>query len=51
MDFAYQGRNPPTKVAAMATASNVAITANQDPWVADFDTSDHLTTNLNNLSV
>ena len=30
---------------AMATASNVAITSNQDPWLAN-----SLTTNLNNLS-
>ena len=51
MDFSYQGKNPPTKLAAMASASNVAITNNQDPWLADLGTTDHLTTNLNNLSL
>ena len=49
MNFAYQGKNPPAKLAAMASATNVAITNNQDPWLADSSTSDHLTANLNNL--
>ena len=35
----------------MASASNAAITSNQDPWLADSGTSDHLTANLNNLSI
>jgi hypothetical protein len=26
MDFAYQGKNPPTKLAVMASASNLNIT-------------------------
>ncbi|XP_075655127.1 uncharacterized protein LOC142625334 [Castanea sativa] len=51
MDFAYQGKNPPTKLVAMAQASNAALTNNQDPWLADSGTSDHLTANLGNLSV
>ena len=51
MNFAYQGKNLPTKLAAMASASNAAITKNQDLWLADSGTSDHLTYNLNNLSV
>ena len=51
MDFAYQGKNPPTKLAAMASASNAAITNNQDPWLANSGTLDHLTANLNNLSI
>ena len=50
MDFDYQGKNPPTKLAAMASASNAVITSNQDPWLADSGTFDHLTTNLNSLS-
>ena len=45
MDFAYQGKNPQTKLAAMALASNVALTNCQDPWLADLGTSDHLTAN------
>ena len=51
MNFAYQGKHPPTKLAAMAFASNAAITSNQDPWLADSGTSNHLTANLNNLSI
>lgn len=51
MDFAYQGKNPPTKLAAMASASNAALTNCQDPWLADSGFLDHLTANLNNLSV
>ena len=51
MDFAYQGKNPPTKLATMTSASNAAITNNQDPWLANSGTTDHLTANLNNLSL
>ena len=51
MDFAYQGKNPPAKLVAMASASNTDITNNQDPWLVDSGTSDHLTTNLNNLTI
>ena len=36
MDFAYQGKNPPTKLSAMALASKAALTNSQDPWLADF---------------
>ena len=50
MDFVYQGKNPPTKLGAMASASNAVITSNQDPWLADSSTFDHLTANLNSLS-
>ena len=51
MDFSYQGKNPPTKLATMANASNAAITNNQDPWLAYLGTSDHLIANLNNLAI
>jgi len=51
MNFAYQGKNPPTKFAAMAQASNATLTNNQDPWLADSGTSNHLTANLGNLSI
>nr|XP_023885173.1 uncharacterized protein LOC111997327 [Quercus suber] len=50
MDFAYQDKNPPTKLVAMASVSNAAITGNQDPWLADSGTCDHLIANLNNLT-
>ena len=51
MDFAYRGKSPPLKLAAMANASNATIANNQDPWLANSSTSDHLTANFNNLSV
>ena len=51
MDFVYQGKNPPTKLAAMAQASNATLTNNQDPWLANSGTLDHLTANLGNLSI
>ena len=51
MDFSYQGKNPPTKLVAMAQASNVALTNNQDPWLADSGTSNYLSANFGNLSV
>jgi len=51
MDFAYHDKNPLAKLVAMASASNAAITNNQDPWLVDSGTSDHLTTNLNNLTI
>ena len=51
MDFAYQGKNLPTKLAAMASASTADLTNCQDPWLANSRTSNHLTANLNNLFV
>ena len=51
MDFAYQGKNPPTKLAAMASVSNVPLINNQDPCLVDLSTSNHLTANLSNLSI
>ena len=50
MNFAYQGKNPPAKLAAMASATNDVIANNQDPWLANSGTSDHLTANLSNLA-
>ena len=49
IDYAYQGKHPPTKLAAMATASNAAITQEQ-PWLADSAATDHVTANFNNLA-
>jgi hypothetical protein len=51
MDFAYQGKHPPTKLAAMANASILTITqGNKDTWFIDSGASDHITANLNNLN-
>jgi len=49
MDYAYQGKHPPTKLVAMATASNACFTQDQ-PWLADNAATDHVTSNLNHLS-
>ena len=49
MDHAYQGKHPPTKLAAMATASNATI-AQEQPWLADSAATDHVTSKLNALS-
>ena len=49
MDYAYQGKHPPTKLAAMATASNATI-AQEQPWLADSVATDHVTSSLNALS-
>ena len=51
MYFAYQGKNPPTKLAAIASTSNATITSNPNPWLADLGTSNHLTAILNNFSI
>uniref|UniRef100_A0A2N9FVX2 Integrase catalytic domain-containing protein n=1 Tax=Fagus sylvatica TaxID=28930 RepID=A0A2N9FVX2_FAGSY len=51
MDFAYQGKNPPTKLAAMANASNLNMTQGTgETWLTDSGASDHITADLNNLN-
>lgn len=47
----FKEKNPPTKLTAMAIASNTAIIGNSSPWLIDSEASDHITTNLNKLSV
>lgn len=49
MDYAYQGKHPSTKLAAMAIASNACI-AQEQPWLADSVATDHVTSSLNQLS-
>ena len=49
MDYTYQGKHPPTKLAAMATTYNACL-AQEQPWLADNTTTDHVTANLNQLS-
>ena len=49
MDYAYHGKHPPTKLAAMATASNACL-AREQPWLADNAAIDHVTSSLNHLS-
>jgi transposase InsO family protein len=50
MDFAYQGKNPTMKLAAMASASNTQHTQSAESWLTDSGASDHITANANNLS-
>uniref|UniRef100_A0A2N9I8B6 CCHC-type domain-containing protein n=1 Tax=Fagus sylvatica TaxID=28930 RepID=A0A2N9I8B6_FAGSY len=49
MDFAYQGRHPPAKLAAMASISNDS--QGGETWLTDTGATDHITANLNNLTV
>jgi len=48
MDYAYQGKHLPAKLAAMATASNAYLTQGQ-PWLVDSAATDHVTTSLHHL--
>ena len=49
MDYAYHGKYPPTKLVAMATASSACL-AQEQPWLADNEATDHVTSSLNHLS-
>ena len=49
MDYAYQGKHPPAKLAAMATTSNACFTQDQ-PWLVDNAVTDHVIASLNQLS-
>jgi hypothetical protein len=50
MDFAYQGRHPPARLAAMASTSNASQTQAGETWLTDTGATDHLTSNLGNLT-
>uniref|UniRef100_A0A2N9FFT0 Reverse transcriptase Ty1/copia-type domain-containing protein n=1 Tax=Fagus sylvatica TaxID=28930 RepID=A0A2N9FFT0_FAGSY len=50
MDFAYQGKNPPTKLAAMASASNLQHTQGSETWLIDTGATDHITSNASSLN-
>jgi hypothetical protein len=45
MDYAYQGKQPPSKLAAMAATSN-AQNSDQTYWLSDTDAIDHFTSDL-----
>ena len=49
MDYAYQGKHPPTKLGAMATTSNASL-AQEQPWLANNVVTDHVIANLNQLN-
>ena len=46
MDYAYQGKHQPTKLAIMTIASN-AYLAQEQPWFADNAATDHVTSSPN----
>ena len=50
MDFAYQGKNPPTKLAAMASASNLQHTQGSETWLTDTGATDHITSTASSLT-
>ena len=47
MDFTYQGRHPPAKVASMV--ANAAQVQASNAWLIDTGCSDHVTPNLSQL--
>uniref|UniRef100_A0A2N9FEK0 Reverse transcriptase Ty1/copia-type domain-containing protein n=1 Tax=Fagus sylvatica TaxID=28930 RepID=A0A2N9FEK0_FAGSY len=48
MNFAYQGKNPPSKLVAIAATNNPSQIG--DMWLTDPEATDHITSNLNNLT-
>jgi hypothetical protein len=48
-DYAYQGRHPPSELAAMVSQSNALH--GEDDWFADSGTNNHITADLENLSI
>jgi hypothetical protein len=49
MDHAFQGHHPPAQLSAMIATSNQA--AENGPWYADSAANQHITANLENLSL
>jgi hypothetical protein len=47
MNFSYQGRHPPAKLAALASAASPSPSPNC--WISDTGTTDHFTPDLGNL--
>jgi hypothetical protein len=47
MNYAFQGRHPPAKLAAMATAA--PFNPNQTTWISDTGATDHFTPDLTNI--
>jgi hypothetical protein len=48
MDYAYQGKQPPTKLAAMVATSN-AQHSDQTYWLSDTGATDHFTPDLTTI--
>ena len=48
MNFAYQGKNPPSKLVAMAATNNPSQIG--DMWLTNSGATNHITSNPNNLT-
>ena len=48
MDYAYQGKQPPSKLAAMAATYN-AQNSDQSYWISDTEATDHFTPDLSTI--
>ena len=52
MDFSYQGRHPPTQLAAMvAQSSSLFVEEEEQPWYVDSGANQHITADLENLNL
>ena len=49
MDYVFQGRNPPTQLAAMAAQSNSGY--KEQHWLVDNGANAHITNQLENLQI
>jgi hypothetical protein len=49
MDYAFQGQHPPSELAAMVSHSNAA--SEEEDWLANSGTNNHIIANLENLSI
>ena len=50
MNYAFQGRHPPTELAAMVAEANTTY-LNQHQWYADSGANIHVTSNATNLAI
>uniref|UniRef100_A0A2N9I1W1 Integrase catalytic domain-containing protein n=1 Tax=Fagus sylvatica TaxID=28930 RepID=A0A2N9I1W1_FAGSY len=51
MDYSYQGRHPPTQLAAMVAHTNSQFPEDEQPWYADSGANQHITADLENLNI
>jgi hypothetical protein len=53
MNFAYQGKTPPSQLFAMVarTHHEVAVQHDEDPWYTDSGANNHITSALDNLNL
>lgn len=49
MDYSYQGRHPPTQLAAMVAHTNAAF--EDQKWFVDNGANDHITNELENSKI